>query len=67
MSKGKLLNDPFLNKAMAYAMAVSEQNASMGLIVAAPTAGGAGVLPGCLLAYQEMNPETTDEAMMRAS
>ena len=42
-----------LQKAMTYAMAVLEVNASMGLIVAAPTAGSAGVVPGLLLALQE--------------
>jgi L-serine dehydratase len=34
---------------MAAALAVQEVNAAMGVIVAAPTAGGAGVLPGVLL------------------
>lgn len=34
-------------------MAVLEVNASMGLIVAAPTAGSSGVLPGILMALQE--------------
>ena len=38
--------------AIAYAMAVLETNASMGRIVAAPTAGSSGVLPGVLLALQ---------------
>lgn len=42
-----------LNKAISYSMAVLEVNASMGLIVAAPTAGSSGVLPGVLLALQE--------------
>ncbi len=42
-----------LQKAMTYAMAVLEVNASMGLIVAAPTAGSAGVVPGMMLALQE--------------
>lgn len=42
-----------LSKAIAYSMGVLEVNASMGLIVAAPTAGSAGVLPGVLLALQE--------------
>ncbi len=36
--------------AVARAMAVLERSASMGVIVAAPTAGSAGVVPGCLLA-----------------
>jgi len=38
-----------LTKAIAYAMAVLEVNGTMGLIVAAPTAGSAGVVPGVLL------------------
>lgn len=44
---------PVLQKAITYAMAVLEVNASMGLIVAAPTAGSSGVVPGLLLALQE--------------
>ena len=40
-------------KAVSYAIAVMEHNASMGCIVAAPTAGSAGIIPGCLLALQE--------------
>lgn len=42
-----------LSKAIAYSMAVLETNSSMGLIVAAPTAGSSGVIPGVLLAIQE--------------
>lgn len=42
-----------MNKACAYSMAVLEMNASMGLIVAAPTAGSSGVVPGVLLALQD--------------
>ena len=42
-----------LQKAVTYAMAVLEVNASMGLIVAAPTAGSSGVVPGMMLALQE--------------
>ncbi len=42
-----------LSKAIAYSMAVLEVNASMGLIVAAPTAGSAGVVPGVLLALAD--------------
>lgn len=43
------LNDPLLKRVQAYAMAVNEENARMGRIVAAPTAGSAGTLPGALL------------------
>lgn len=42
-----------MNKLIAYSMAVLEVNASMGVIVAAPTAGSSGVVPGVLLALQE--------------
>ncbi len=40
-------------RAAAYAMGVLEINASMGLIVAAPTAGASGIVPGVLLAVAE--------------
>lgn len=42
-----------ISKAMSYAMGVLEVNASMGLIVAAPTAGSSGVIPGVFRALQE--------------
>lgn len=42
-----------LSSMVAGAMAVCEVNASMGRIVAAPTAGASGVLPGVLLAYAQ--------------
>jgi len=43
------LRAPLLQRVQAYAMAVNEENARMGRIVAAPTAGSAGTLPGALL------------------
>ena len=43
-------------KAITYAMAVLEVNASMGVIVAAPTAGSCGVLPAVLLSFAEDFP-----------
>ena len=43
------LQAPLLQRVQAYAMAVNEENARMGRIVAAPTAGSAGTLPGALL------------------
>src|SRR5690349_2366935 len=45
---GPLAGTPFRD-VLARALAVQEVNAAMGVIVAAPTAGGAGVLPGVLL------------------
>ena len=52
-AKGRSICGDVLHKATQYAMAVLEVNASMGLIVAAPTAGSAGVLPGMLFALQD--------------
>lgn len=47
---GKSLTRGVVMEAVNYALATSEVNASMGLVVATPTAGSSGVLPGCLLA-----------------
>lgn len=44
-----VLQAPLLRRVQAYAMAVNEENARMGRIVAAPTAGSAGTVPGALL------------------
>lgn len=52
-----------LTRGIAYAMAVLEVNASMGVIVAAPTAGSAGIVPGLLLSLQETYA-FTDEQMV---
>jgi L-serine dehydratase len=43
----------FLNHAMARAIAVSEYNAAMGKIVASPTAGSCGILPGTVVTLFE--------------
>ena len=49
----KMMGNKVSLRAMAYALAVSEQNACMGRIVAFPTAGGAGVVPGVLFSASE--------------
>ena len=51
---GKSLCGNVLGKGITYAMATLETNASMGLIVASPTAGSAGIVPGIMLALQEV-------------
>lgn len=59
-----------LSKAISYSMAVLEVNASMGLIVAAPTAGSAGVVPGVLLALAEehkLDDTTLQKGLLTAS
>ena len=44
---------PVVGTAVMYALAAAEANAAMGRIVAAPTAGASGILPGVLLALKE--------------
>ena len=51
--EGKSICGAALSTGIACAMAVLEVNASMGIIVAAPTAGSAGVVPGVLLSLQK--------------
>jgi len=62
---GKPVCGNLVAKAIAYAMGVLEVNASMGLIVAAPTAGSSGVIPGVFLTLQE-EFGFTDEEMVDA-
>lgn len=67
---GKSICGSVLSKAISYSMAVLEVNASMGLIVAAPTAGSAGVLPGVLLALrdeQKLSDKTLYKGLLNAS
>ncbi|GIM47180.1 putative L-serine dehydratase, alpha chain [Collibacillus ludicampi] len=49
VNQGSTFIDPQTLRAMAYALSVSEVNAGMGRIVATPTAGSAGILPGVLV------------------
>ncbi len=49
----KMATSPVVLRAMAYAVATGETNSAMGRIVAFPTAGGAGVVPGVMLAFAE--------------
>ncbi len=51
--KGGTICGAMMKKAIAYSMGVLEVNASMGKIVAAPTAGSSGIIPGTLIALQE--------------
>ena len=51
-------------RACAYALAVAESNACMGKIVAAPTAGSCGILPGALFAAQEESGFTDKDLVM---
>ena len=49
----KNLTGPLLGGALYRALAVSELNAAMGRIVAAPTAGSCGIVPAAILTMQE--------------
>lgn len=66
---GKSLCGATVSRAISYAMAVLEVNASMGVIVAAPTAGASGVLPGVVLALekeQELSKERVLDGLYTA-
>lgn len=62
---GKTISGGLVPYATAIALGVMEYNASMGRIVAAPTAGSAGIVPGCLLSAQEQYA-FSDEKVIRA-
>ena len=67
---GKGLCGDLLERAVIYAMATLETNASMGVIVASPTAGSAGIVPGLLLALQEtydLSDEQIKQGLYNAS
>ena len=53
LDKSKAICGPAIHRAITNALAVAETNASMGVIVAAPTAGSAGVLPAVLMSMYE--------------
>lgn len=60
----------FMTGAMARALAVSEYNAAMGKIVAAPTAGSCGIMPGCLVSVmreRNISREKVIEGMFTAA
>ena len=61
IERGDTLSGTTAARAAMMALAVSEVNASMGRIVAAPTAGACGILPGALLAAGEALGSSEDE------
>lgn len=52
-SKTKSLFGPLFEKIITYSIATSEENLRMGRIVACPTAGSCGIIPGVLVALSE--------------
>ncbi len=58
------LSGDFCASAIATAIAVAECNASMGRIVAAPTAGSCGIIPAAVLTMMEMKNVSRHDACM---
>ena len=63
LQEGRALCGSLLGKAEVYALATAECNACMGKIVAAPTAGACGILPGAIIARMEEKGITEDQAV----
>ena len=69
MEAGRLLAAGVLNRIVLYVTALMEVKSSMGVIVAAPTAGACAAMPGaCVALADEMNlpDETVAKAMLAA-
>ena len=65
MNAGRLLDGGALNRIILYVTALMEVKSSMGVIVAAPTAGACAALPGAVIAMAEaMNQD--EEQMAKA-
>ncbi|SFS51306.1 L-serine ammonia-lyase, iron-sulfur-dependent, subunit alpha [Marininema halotolerans] len=62
---GTLLSGADVLDTVSRSMSVSEVNASMGTIIATPTAGACGILPGCVFTAAE-RLQADREAMVRA-
>ena len=59
---GQTLSGPLAACAMAIAISVAEYNAAMGRIVASPTAGSCGILPGAVLAMMKQRGASRQQA-----
>lgn len=58
------LSGSIISHAIARALSVAGCNASMGRIVATPTAGSCGILPGCLLTLLEEKGKSEKDVVM---
>lgn len=65
MQEGKTISGSTLNRAVAKALATMEVADAMGCVVAAPTAGSCGIVPGCLLTVAE-DKGLDDAAVVKA-
>ncbi|PKK39061.1 L-serine dehydratase, alpha subunit [Clostridiaceae bacterium JG1575] len=59
--RGTAISGEVMVDAVAYAMSSSEVNASMGRIVAAPTAGACGILPAVLKTFSDRRGTSEEE------
>ena len=69
-NNNKTIAGDIINKAMARALSTSEVNAAMGRIVAAPTAGASGILPGVITSVNErfdLDEETIINGLLNSS
>jgi len=69
METGSLLDAGLMNRIVLYVSALMEVKSSMGVIVAAPTAGACAALPGACLGASDalgLSDEDTAKAMMAA-
>jgi L-serine dehydratase len=65
MEAGNLPGGDLLNRTILYVTALMEQKSSMGIVVAAPTAGSCGTFPGaCIAAAHELG--STEDELSRA-
>ena len=69
MEEKKLVDGDVLNRIIMYVSAIMEVKSSMGVIVAAPTAGSCGAMPGAVLGVSDslgLSDEETVKALMIA-
>lgn len=64
LKKGKSVGGSVTTRAMAYALACSEVNASMGKIVACPTAGACGILPAAVMTMKDEHGLSEDDIIL---
>lgn len=62
--QGKSLSGKYISNAMSFSLATSESNARMGVIVATPTAGAAGILPGVLFSLHKNDGTSYKDLVM---
>ncbi|MFT7676139.1 MAG: L-serine dehydratase [Planctomycetota bacterium] len=63
LERGELLDGGILNRAILYVTALMEVKSSMGVIVAAPTAGSCATFPATTLAAAEIQGSSEDEIL----